>query len=73
MLIDSDNEVFKGVVYILSRRFEAHFDLGLDGGRRFEGRFDMGLDGEWQWGVSQAEFSQHENTTLLGSLFSLMF
>jgi len=46
MLIDSNNEVFKGVVYILSRRFEAHFDLGLDGGRRFEGRFDMGLDGE---------------------------
>ena len=31
MLVDSSNEVFKGVVYTLDRRFEVHFNLG--GGR----------------------------------------
>jgi len=40
MLIDSSDEVFKGVVYTLSGRLEVHVDLELGGGQRFEDRFD---------------------------------
>ncbi len=45
MLVDGGDEVFKGVVYTLSRRFEVHFDLGR-GGRRFQRCFDIGLGGK---------------------------
>jgi len=38
MLVDSGDEVFEGVIYTLSGRFEDHSDLGLGGGRRFDGR-----------------------------------
>lgn len=64
MLVDDSDEIFESVVYILSERFEVHFDLGLSGEQRFEGCFDIELWSEGrQQGVSWMEFSQHENTT----------
>jgi len=45
MLINSDNEIFKSVIYIFKERFKFHFDLELKKSDvRFESCFDIELE-----------------------------